>query len=73
MPVVVESLGGWGEEAVRVVKRLGGALARHTGQEEKEVMRHQWGRLAICLQRGNAAILANRMPGYPSLTTDGQH
>ena len=61
MPVVVESLGG-----------LAGALARHTGQEEKEVLRHQWGSLAISLQhqwgslaislqRGNAAILGNRI------------
>ena len=72
MPVVVESLGGLGEEAVRVVRRLGGALVRHTGQEEKEVMGRQWGRLAICLQRGNAAILANHVLGYPSLATDGQ-
>ena len=38
---------GWGEGAVRVVRRL----ARHTGQE-KDVLRHQWGSLAISLQRG---------------------
>ena len=54
MPVVVESLGGWGEGAVRVVRRLAGALARHTGQEEKDVLRHQWGNLAISLQRGDS-------------------
>ena len=39
MPVVVESLGGWGKEAVRVVRRLAGALARHTGQKEKGALR----------------------------------
>jgi hypothetical protein len=27
-------LGGWWEEVVRVVKRLAGALTRHTGQED---------------------------------------
>ena len=59
---LVESLGG-----------LAGALARHTGQEEKEVLRHQWGSLAISLQRGNAAILGNRISTYPGLAIDGQH
>ena len=54
MPVVMESLGGWLEEAVRVVRRLAGALARHTGQEEKDVLRYQWGNLAISLQRGDS-------------------
>ena len=34
MLVVLESLRGWGEETVRVVSRLAGALARHTGQED---------------------------------------
>ena len=72
MPVVVESLGGWGEEAVRVVKRLAGALARHTGQEEEDVQRHQFGKLGICLQRGNSVILAARIPAYPAPHTDGQ-
>ncbi len=47
LPVVVESLGGWGEEAVRVVTRLARALARHTGQEEEEVKRHQFGTLEL--------------------------
>ena len=34
MPAVVESLGSWGEELIRVVRRLARALARHTGQED---------------------------------------
>ena len=72
MPVVVESLGGWGEEAVRVVRRLAGALARHTGQDEDEVLKFQFGKIANSLQRGNSTILAARMPGYPTPATDGQ-
>ena len=55
------------------MRMLAGALARHTGQEEKDVLRHQWGSLAISLQRGNAAILGNMIPTYYSLTIDGQH
>ena len=49
MPVVVESLGGWGEGAVRVVRRLAGTLAMHTGQEKKEVP----GYLPAARERGN--------------------
>ena len=56
-----------------MVRRLAGALAKHTGQEEKDVLRHQLGSLAISLQRGNAAILGNRIPTYPGLAIDGQY
>jgi hypothetical protein len=48
------------EVGVREVRRLGAALARHTGQEEGVAMGHLWGRLRILLQRGNAALLALR-------------
>ena len=30
-----------------------------------------WGRLGILLQRGNAAILANRVPDLPAANIDG--
>ena len=57
----------------REVKKLGSALARHTGQEESEAVRHLWGRLAILLQRGNAAILGNRVPNFLPPQVDGLH
>ena len=53
------------------VKKLGAALARHNGQDEGEVLRHLWGRLAVLLQRGNAAILGNRVPTHPAPQVDG--
>ena len=46
---------------------------RHTGQEESEAVHHLWGRLAILLQRGNAAILGNRVPNFPLPQVDGLH
>ena len=46
---------------------------RHTGQEESEAVHHLWGRLAILLQRGNAAILGNRIPNFPPPQIDGLH
>ena len=41
MPAVVESLVGWREEVVRVVRRLARAMARHTGQEI-HITSHHW-------------------------------
>ena len=73
LPIVVESFGGWHEMAVREVERLGAALARQTGQEEDEAVRHLWGKLSLLLQRGNAAILANRVPAFPAPEVDGLH
>ena len=71
LPLVAETFGGWHSGAEREVKKLGAALARHTGQEEAEATSHLWGRLGILLQRGNAAILGNRVPALPGAHIDG--
>ena len=71
LPLVAESFGGWHSCAQREVKKLGAALARHTGQEEGEATAHLWSRLGILLQRGNAAILGNRVPAQPGAHIDG--
>ena len=42
-------LGGWHPCAEREVRKLGSALARHTGQLEGEAIAHLWGRLGILL------------------------
>ena len=44
--LVVETLGGWEEQAERKIKRLGAALARLKGQDEEET-RHE----LFCLHR----------------------
>ena len=72
-PLAAETFGGWHRVGEREVKKLGSALARHTGQEESEAVHHLWGRLAILLQRGNAAILGNRVPNFPLPQVDGLH
>ena len=71
LPIVAESMGGWHATAEKEVKKMGSALARHTGQLEGEAISHLWGRLGILLQRGNAALLGNRVPGYPEPEIDG--
>ena len=53
LPLVAESMGGWRASAEREIKKLGSALARHTGQLEGEAISHLWRRLGILLQRDN--------------------
>ena len=60
-PVPIEVLGGWHEGGVRLVKQLGQAMARSTGQEQEEVVRHLFGKLSVLLMRGTAQLVLNRM------------
>ena len=71
LPLPVETLGGWHDQTVSLVKRLGSALARHTGQEESEAIRHFSQRMAILLAKGNASLLLNRVPNFPPQEIDG--
>ena len=73
MPMVTESFGRWHEVAVKEVERLGAALIRQSGQNEDEAVRHLWGKLAFLLQRGNSAMLANRVPDFPAPAIDGRY
>ena len=70
-PMPVETLGGWHEQSALQVKKIGSALARHTGQEESEAIRHLAQRLSVLLAKGNAALLLNRSPTFPSPEIDG--
>ena len=63
LPLAVESLGAWHKSAITEVKKLGSALARHTGEEEATTIKHLFQQLSIALVKGNAALLNNRNPG----------
>jgi hypothetical protein len=54
-----------------ILQITGAALARHTGEEESEKIRHLYQRLAILLVKGNAALFLNRLPSHPSPMIDG--
>ena len=70
-PVPVEVLGGLHEASVAIIKGLGVALARASGQEEGEVVRHLFGRLSILLQRGNSSLILSRKPNFPQPHING--
>ena len=62
VPMVVESLGGWSEEASLTISRIGLHLGQRTGSSPGETTRHLFLRLAITLRRGNSSQWLNRMP-----------
>ena len=57
IPVVAESMGGWHKVALEQLRKLGSALARHTGQEEGETIGHLLTRASVLLQKGLSALL----------------
>ena len=61
-PLAAETFDGWHRVGEREVKKLGSALARHTGQEEGEAVHHLWGRLAILLQRSDSGKQGSQLP-----------
>ena len=71
IPLPVETLGGWHAVAVNEIKKLGRALARHTGGEEDEAVRHLFQRLGVLLAKGNTALFLNRVPVFPEPEVDG--
>jgi hypothetical protein len=70
-PMPVETLGGWHEQTVQQVKKMGSALARHTGQEESVAIRHPRPEVSNLLAKGNAALILNRVPTFPLSSIDG--
>ena len=62
LPLAVESLGAWHQSAVKEVKKLASAKARHSGDDESVEIPRLFQKLSVALQRGNAALLNNRVP-----------
>ena len=62
----------WTElKSVAYVKMMGSALARHTGGEEAEVIRHLVQRVSILLTEVNSNLLLNPAPSNIPPEMDG--
>ena len=68
LPIAVESLGAWHPLAVKEVRKLAGAKARHTGEEESVEVARLFQKLSVALMRGNAALFNNRAPSTDGIT-----
>ena len=62
LPIALETLGGMHHLAISQLKRLGSALARHTGSDERETIGHLIQKISLHLMRGNAAMISSRRP-----------
>ena len=71
IPMVVETLGGWGPEAQAVFRKLATATAVRTGLPVSSASNQLYQRLGIQLQRANARAILSRASGSanPSNTT----
>ena len=62
IPMVVETLGGWSEEAALTVKNIGRLQGLRMGIPPAQAIQHLFQRLAISLWRGNATLWIRRLP-----------
>ena len=71
VPLPLDTFGAWGDSTVREVKRMGTALARHTGNEDSETIRHLIQRVSVTLMKVNANLILNRSPNNNPTNIDG--
>ena len=71
VPLVVESLGGWSQEASHTISSIGRLQGQRLGIPPSETTRHLFQRLAISLWKGNATLWIRRLPVRPA-AVDGQ-
>ena len=66
IPFAADTLGGWHSDTISVeieqIQKLGRALARQSGEDEDQTIRHLFQKLSLLLMRGNSALLLNRVP-----------
>ena len=72
LPVAVDTLGGWHEDALKVIDKLGRQLARAVGRDEAATVAHLKQRLGVVLLRDNAGLLASRAPEPALARVTGQ-
>ena len=56
VPLVLETVGGWGQDLIEMVRSLGRLQAQHWGSEPAEATCHLAQKVSITLWRGNAAL-----------------
>ena len=62
---MVESLGGWSNEAADTITKIGRLQGQRLGVPPAESIRHLFQRCAVALWRGNASMWIRRLPAHP--------
>ena len=60
IPLVVETLGFWGKEALTTIKSLGRLQALRLGLDPKESTKHLFQKLSVALWHGNSHLWVTR-------------
>ena len=71
MPLPIETFGGFHEQSVSIINKIGTQLAKHTGRLESEVISHLYQRLGILLVKGNSALVLSRSVDAATANIDG--
>ena len=66
VPLVVESVGGWSDEAIHPIASIGRLQVQRLGIPPSESIRHLFQRLAISLWKGSATLWIRRRPVRPA-------
>ena len=69
-PLVVESLGGWSDESIDIIKSIGRLQGQHLGISPNESTQHLFQRLAVSLWKGNAGLWIRRFPTHSPRSMD---
>ena len=70
IPMAAESLGGWHKVALEQLRKMGSALARHTGQEEGETISHLLTRASV---PERALLVSPQQDPRPPFTSHWRH
>ena len=68
VPIIVETTGGWSDQAVTNISHIGHFLGQRLESSQSEAIRHLFQRLAIVLWRGSASLWIHRQTAPSSLT-----
>jgi hypothetical protein len=60
-PLVVESIGGWNLEGIKLLKKIAARVAMESFFEEKTLLRDMMTSFSICLQKINTQMLLERI------------
>ena len=66
IPLVLESLGGWGQDLIDIVKAIGCLQAQHLGSLSSEAIHHLAQKVSISLWRGNSPLWTTCQQLYPA-------
>ena len=67
LPLVVESLGGWSNEAAYTITKIGHLQGQRLGVPLAESIRHLFQRCAIDLWRSDASMWIRHLPAHPPM------